>query len=327
MMDVVAFTETFMATFDKSAVELFRRWLAAHPHATKWVIGADFALRDNSRPGDCFAFAIMPFDVHFTEHAARVEANLPRDLKDSRSLSSESAAWLRDPQAFHIVVPINRDRKVYAAPGLSAVDVARESLGATLRQMIELERGETFIGPFRKAVQKARANSFNVGLFTDLTLLSLLLPIMTVLIARERRSEVIGWFCDRDSMTSWCDGLAWNLARENLRGLQQKLGIERECGEPVIAVPDRSSGTETMWFDHYIRNADWLAGTLAAWDRANNDLPSEKYVRVVEDVIADSENAVFMPVTIRDSGFEISRLLVDRVESVLADGESSADDR
>ena len=51
-----------------------------------------------------------------------------------------------------------------------------------------------------------------------------------------------------------------------------------------------------MWFDEFIRIPDYIAGVLAAWEFAKNNLPpaQPKFVELAEDVIAAATNmAVF----------------------------------
>ncbi len=70
-----------------------------------------------------------------------------------------------------------------------------------------------------------------------------------------------------------------------------------------------------MWFDQYIRAADWLAGAIAALDREANLLPGEhdKYIRVIEDVVTESDNTVILPVYLANDGLlKITRLELTR---------------
>lgn len=312
MTDARQLAETFLETFDKGGVDTFRAWLNSRPNTEKWIIGADFALRDKSRPNDCFAFSIIPYEPESVDYRTLVERQLPKDIKHSRTLTSEGAALLRNPAAFHILVPINRDRVFFNAPdGQTEKDVARACLRLLLEQRTTLERGPEAIKLTRQAIQKSKANAFNVGLFTDLTILSVLLPIITLLITRERQPSVMGWFCDRDSMSGWCDGFMWGVALENLRGLAQHWGIA-SGPNPVIGLPDRSGPEEYMWFDHLIRLPDWLAGTLATWDRKVNFLPNgpDKYLRVVEDVLADAENILILGIEMRRDVLNVSRTTI-----------------
>ena len=315
MVDVKSFIDAIFSTFDKSAAQLFDDWMALRPATRKWMIAADFALRDRSRPGDCFAFSIVPYERNFEEYKLETQVHLPKDLKDSRELHDHSASWIRDNEAFHIIFPINADRKFYFDGDRRDVDVARESLELTTKMLIELDREEETVRKFRRAVQKSKANGFPLGLFTDLTILSLLLPVVSLLIARRREPEVLGWMCDRDSMTSWGDGIVWELANENLLGLASNLALPTDKLRPLIALPDKSrQGEEAMWFDHLVRTPDWLAGTLAAWDWSNNDVSDHhpKYLQMIENVCADATNIVILPISMTRQGANVFRLVVEK---------------
>lgn len=310
------FAECFIETFDKSSRRKFQRWLTTRPTTTNWIIAADFALRDKNRPGDCFAFTLIPNDLHPKEFAAEVQRNLPKDLKKTKDLDAAAASWLRNPRHFHVLIPMRQDRVLYGngPAGTTELDNIRGILKATIKQLVELERGPDQIKRFKATFHKAQAKGFNVELFTDLTLLSYYLAIITVILCRERKLDAVSWYCDRDSMTTFCDRVVWDYAMENFVGLASVLNVDCQRLIPVVAIPDVSSGKEVMWFDHYIRAADWLAGALAAWNREENQLPGEhpKYIRLIEDVIADSENTVVLPVHVDDSEMNVRLVEVTR---------------
>ncbi len=56
---MIDLAEALFEAFDKSARALFRSWMGKHK-SQQWIIGADYALRDPSRPSDCFAFTVVP---------------------------------------------------------------------------------------------------------------------------------------------------------------------------------------------------------------------------------------------------------------------------
>jgi hypothetical protein len=87
----------------------------------------------------------------------------------------------------------------------------------------------------------------------------------------------IGWFSDRDKLTTWCDGVLWDYAMENVLGIADQLGIRLEATQFPIAVPDPSTpAKDPLWYDELIRIADYFAGSLAAFDKATNVVPSDK---------------------------------------------------
>jgi hypothetical protein len=66
--------------------------------------------------------------------------------------------------------------------------------------------------------------------------------------------------------------------------------------------------------DHYTRLADWLAGTIAQWNRSQNEPLDEdsKYGRMILNVISDSNNAIFLRMKVDTAGVSVTRLLVSR---------------
>ena len=165
MIEPSQIARCFFETFDKSAVQVFRRWLGSQQKTTKWIIAADFVLRDKSRPSDCFAFTIIPYDLYLEDFSQEVQKHLPKDMKKSKTLDASGAAWLRNPRHFHVLIPMRQDRIFYSnGPDTKSIDVIRDSIKFSTEKFIELERGEEQIERLKKALQKSKANSFNTGL-------------------------------------------------------------------------------------------------------------------------------------------------------------------
>ncbi len=307
----------FFETFDKSSVTLFREFLNHNKDVSRWIISCDFCLHDRSRPNDCICFSITPYNNTFENIKTSITSVLGRDIKNTRSVSDSAANLLRDKRFFHIAFLLQKNRAVFNnGPNSDPLEISREVANITLLKSVEMERGEPRISLLRKLVQESKAKSFNHGLFADLYLLALFLPIISLLIARERKAEMIGWFSDRDSMTEWCDRILWEFATENVHGLAERLCIDISGTEFPIAVPDPK--TDEMWFDHLVRLSDYIAGTLAVWDLESNHVPttpkSDKFLKMVESVISDSENMVLLGLDIGENGLQWKRILVQRTE-------------
>ena len=107
--------------------------------------------------------------------------------------------------------------------------------GATMKRLQELKR-------------LSQSNGFNVRLIGDLWLLALLFAAITLLIGRERPSEVIGWFPDRDDMTNWCEGIWQDFAFWDTRAFADVFNVDLRATQITVGLPDRSTGREIMWF-------------------------------------------------------------------------------
>lgn len=301
--------------FDKSALALFCNYLSHHSQVRKWIIAADFALHDKARPLDCFAFTILPYDEWPAEIKKDVAQALPKDLKKSKALDEAGVEWLRDRRRFHVMITVNKDRMPFSnGPGTNPREVAREQIDKTLAlAAVQGTKGDT-IRRFKKLKSEAQAKAFNVDLLGDIWLLAIWFAVLTIIIGRERHCETIGWFPDRDKMTNWCNGIWQDYAYWNVQAFADSLTVDMRSTQIAVGAPDRSGANEIMWYDYMIRAADWFAGSVAAWDRKNNLVPSEhlKYRQMLEEVVADADNVIVLHLDITESGAQFRRIDVEK---------------
>jgi hypothetical protein len=162
----------------------------------------------------------------------------------------------------------------------------------------------------------SQSKGFNVRLLGDIWLLSVMFASITVLIDRERKSEVIGWFPDRDDMTNWCDGIWHYYAFWNSRRFADDFDVDMRSTQLIVALPDREGGGEIMWFDYLLRAADWFAGAVAEWDRKTgfDSAKHPKYREMWEQVIAGARNVVVLHLDIGSDGAQFRRIEAQRIE-------------
>jgi hypothetical protein len=300
---------------DKSAIYNFERFLNRHRDVRKWLVAADFSL-GSERPHGCFAFTVVPYDAWPWELERDAVANLARDLKKSKSVPESAVTWLRDNRRFHFAITVRPNRAVFVGGVGTPVQQAREHVNATLAQ-IEAQPDQVepaTVRRIRELARLAQRNSFNVKLLTDMWLLAVFFAAITTLIGRERQSEIISWFPDRDNMTNWCDGVWHDYAFWNTRAFADAFQIDLRRTQIGMGLPDRRTGKEVMWFDYLVRAADWFAGAVAEWDRKTNLDPKKhpKYREMWEQVIADADNVIVLHLDIDNAGAQFRRIGVQR---------------
>ena len=301
--------KNILETFDQSAIVQFREFLAKQPNVTKWMIASDYCLHDSDRPQDVMSFAIIPYDDWFDKIKKEIGAAIPCDIKKARDIGNPAITYFRKQTIFHVSFILSKDGTLLTnGPGSNKLAIARESIKITIEHLVEMDLDQADIRKLRALALDAQSNGFNTKLFSDVLLLSVLFPFITLIIARERSVEIVGWFSDRDSMTKWHDGVVWTFAYENTRGIGGFLGIDIDSAKITVALPDMSSGKEEMWYDNFIRIADYFAGAIAAWDTVANGVKHKKHARMLRDVIADAPNVVIMKLTIGHYGMQCARL-------------------
>lgn len=270
MFSPVDIARIFLECMDQGAIEKFRRFLKRNDRVKKWLVAADFSL-GKSRPLASVSFTILPYDVELAELERDTIANLAKELKDSKSLPPAGVSWLRDNRRFHFAITLSPKRGVFVGGDDTKLRHAQDFVQTLLAQIESNKHSlktETVLR-FRALAELAQSNGFNVRLLTDIWLLAVFFAAITLLIGRERQSEILGWFPDRDDMTNWCDGIWREFAFRNVQEFADAFEVDLRATQLVIAAPDRSGEEEVMWFDYLLRSADWFAGAVAEWDRKN----------------------------------------------------------
>lgn len=317
MITFEQFIDCIFQSFDASAIKDFRRFLQKNPGATKWIIAADYCLHDAQRPNNAYAFSILPYDAELDQLRDEIKLHLPRDLKKAKELSEEGQKFLKQDRRYHIGFVLKGNPWFFYSPdGTAPLELARRTIDAELESAKNMGRGDDLIRRLKKLKQESQANSFNHRLLADMYILIYLFTFVTVLLARERQIEGVGWFSDRDKMTEWSDGIVWHLATLALRGIAEKRNVPLPQSSPVIGVPDQAKQEGAMWFDELIRLPDYIAGILSAWDFEQNFLPptrqeKNKYLQLAQDVIADSQNTAIINIRY-DQVVSASQILTSR---------------
>jgi hypothetical protein len=311
MIDQIKILVALFETFDKSGLADFRRFLDINRGVTKWFIAADFCLHDEDRPNNVYAFSILPYDATFSSIKDEIRKAIPRDWKKSKNISQSAIGYLANQRRFHIAFVLPQPPAVfYNGPGSNASCIARESISLSIDQLTSQSNNTEIVRKLRDLLQKSASKSFNVKLLADIYILKDFICFVTLLLARETTVEKVSWLPDRDNMTTWCDGVIFDLGIANLLGAAQHLELQIAHETLSVALPRPDSAENAMWFDELIRLPDYVAGILAAWNLARNEIPSEKakYMVMAQQFVASAENIMVFKV-LYDTEFQSSRLL------------------
>lgn len=177
--------------------------------------------------------------------------------------------------------------------------------------MVAQERSKESIRRLKRLQQESLAKAFNVRLLSDMYLLAYFYCFVSLTLAKETEVEILGWFSDRDSMTTWVDGVIWDIATETLHGLAGSLDVKVPHNSPLVALPDPEAGSNPMWFDEFIRLPDYIAGILAAWNLDTNEIPvdKEKYGTLARTLMPDAKNMALFRIRHEQQGLAIARIV------------------
>lgn len=238
---------------------------------------------------------------------------IPKDLKNTPAIDDKIVDCLRDPGRFSFCFVLPKGRCL-----LRDVQHARASIDVTLATMERWKNrssNEAMIKRMRAVRQQANAKGFNIRLFSDVILVSTLVVMISYYITKYSNPRIIGWFSDRDAITSAFGKIANDLFAINHAAICQERGlpfahIQIGLGDPRIDpnAPKRS------WYDAIVRIPDFVAGTLAAFDFNERRVTAatakgvQKIIDIIDRVISQSDNISIMILEIRPDYFGSSTM-------------------
>lgn len=280
---VDALSGTFDGHIDGALVRHIRR------HRTdRWLIFSDYVLRQRYRHNDTFAFSVMPGGQHLPGLSADISRFSLKDLKDAREVSENMRELLSDPRimTFCFLLPRKRTLSRNAATAQQMIDNTLAVMSAWQDHDVHTSMKERM----KKLKEKSRSQSFNVGLLDDIILATVFAAFLALRVCMAAPVSRIGWFSDRDKITTAYGGIADDFFCINVSAFCQR--HMNGWRGPELALSGPAGPGARLWCDAQLRIPDHFAGVVSAWDLGTNEIPatSAKYMPVLTEVIADQPN-------------------------------------
>lgn len=273
--------KTFSKELDARFTEFVRRY-----QTKKWTIYSDYVLGDKTRPNDTYVFSVMPAGDYLDGLTETILQSAHFDLKDTREISEEMFALLRDPRIFSLCFIIEK-------PGLLPTDQKpRRKLLENTLSLTEKWENASEMGPvihkFRGLVQKSKANSFNGRVLDQMFAATVLAAFVTYLLCKNCDAELIGWFSDRDSITTSHQRIANDMFAINVNTFIERYLEGMKI--PKLACNDIPEEGGRMWCDAHLRVPDHFAGAISVWKLAEGATVSvsAKYGTLITRALADN---------------------------------------
>jgi hypothetical protein len=304
--------DCLVSTFSLGAINEFKGFLAKYPLVTKWIIASDFVLNEREAASDAYAYTFFPYVTDLMELQEKISKLVPKDFKKTKSIGLEFEKFLHSGETF--TVCLLTPKKFRAAGDLHTVRASLDLTLTMMRNWHDADSQKKVISAFERLKERTKANNFNAQLMSTIMISTVLAAFCAIILAVERKIETVGWFPDRDNITTAYDRIADYMFSVNLSAFCQRHGIDARQIMTVIGTPDLKQGnSDQMWFNELIRIPDFLAGPLAGWDyRKNLVTGRQKYIEILQGVVADNPYLITLILAETESGIGVSRLICSR---------------
>ena len=272
---------------------------------SRWLLFSDYVLKQPDRPNDVFAFTLMPGGQHLDSLLAEFSATATRDFKKTRTVSDSMTRLLTDKRLVTFCFVLDPARVI-----IGNVVNLRGMLDGTLAMMEKWEdagKHQGLINKFRALRRKAESQSFNIRLLDDIIVATTLAAFVTFMVCKHTNVERIGWFSDRDNITTAHQRIAEVFYSVNVSSCCQRL-MKGWSGPPTLGINGAVAGGNPLWCDDFLRVPDYFAGAVSAWHIEQSALSSDlsKYSQVLLEAVADKPNVHIIKLNIELQGEQLN---------------------
>lgn len=305
--------DCLVATFCQSAIKEFRAFLAKHALISKWTIATDYVIGDPQAAHDAYACTLFPYDTDLEVLKAEIARLVPKDFKKTKTIAPKLHEFFQSGATFTICLLTPKKYKI-----AGDIDAIRRGLDQTLSMMRDWHDAENqsqVRKAFEQLREQANANNFSAQLMSTMMIATVLAAFCAIILAQERKIEIVGWFPDRDNITTAYDRVAHHMFGVNFSAFCQRRGIaDWRSIKTVVGLPEPDPAKPNQsWYDELVRVPDFLAGPLAAWNFKDNLVTGrQKYVDILKHAVADNPYVIALLLVETKEGIGVSRVAVSR---------------
>ncbi|WP_212904533.1 hypothetical protein [Clostridium polyendosporum] len=238
-------------------------------------------------------FTVIPSVKSFQELKSLISSFALTDLKKTKTVKDQLCQFVKSGYLFSFTFLFDKKNKLFPDTNQQTYLVNIEQTIQMLKKWIinTPERKEYYSSIIKRVnilKQEVKRSSFNLNLFNNISLTQFLAAYLTFILTKETsiKPEIIGWFSDRDKMTTSYNGIIYDYYNINYHFMCQQDSIDDSSVKVALAMP--TEGEKVLWYDEVIRVADYLAGALA--ERNYESKKNNKYDKIWEDAISDNLN-------------------------------------
>src|SRR6266849_3552293 len=272
---------------------------------------SDFRKRHLKALGALF-IRFSPQNAEIEDIKASIAKSLPKDFKNTKTVTSEVKEYFHSGETFTICL-------LTAKTCRAAGDIAtvRRLLDETLRVMrnwLNADSQREVIRAFEQLKEKAKANNFKPQLMSTMVIATVLAAFCKIILAQERKIERVGWFPDRDKITTSYNRIAEHMLATNFSAFCQRHKVDEH---PIVTLIGRAetdvANPKQSWYDQLVRTPDFLAAALANWHYNKNDKTTmvtarQKYVDMLQGAVADNPYVIPLLLVETESGICVGKL-------------------
>lgn len=325
---MMAFDDTFSKSAETEMMAFISRYDALAK--SKWYFASDYCIDNPDKKHSVIAFSLFPHLLGFDKFNALMDANIPKDFKETFSLSEAQAKLLASIPVFHVAVVFPKDFTISGDPEKehSTMVAILEAYVLMLKKWISADdvgMAETYqkrkkemerlLKNLKCRPDKAWTSSSGkhiVAMKNALVITNLFASLARRLLCQSPNA-LFGWLPDRDAIMQWPNakvkGIVHDIASDYIHIHCQDEGRTYDPRHYVAYLPDEQG---ELWYDYINRIPDFVAGLVSQMNLTTGEVP-ERLVTMRDEFVADNRHLIIVQIR---SWKEAARIVVNKRTSV-----------
>ncbi|QHQ18560.1 hypothetical protein GMW39_23830 [Pectobacterium parmentieri] len=300
------FLVAFDSTFNQSNHIKIKNFFEKNKHIKKWMIFSDYVLYDKKKPNDVVTFSIFPYAENFFKLGKKIDALSFKDTKKLKRINKEFINFIKKSEILNLSILLSKDRKLDPFNEREMLKTRYEMAIRQVNTWIKNQGEKVYFKQLTKNLQlvlkELDKSGANLKAIRDIEIVSSLTAYIAFQISQEIKIDTIGWFSDRDAMLSYkiakfSKPIIYDLAFNAYHVLMYNVN-EKYKEKFVFGLPEAEG---RVWYDSYNRVPDLIAATLADYNYEDNICSHDKYIPVIDEILADSEKNIIYKISFNDS--------------------------
>ncbi|HCF7939496.1 TPA: hypothetical protein NIU57_003071 [Klebsiella pneumoniae] len=300
------FLVAFDSTFNQSNHIKIKNFFKRNKHITKWMVFSDYVLHDKNKPNDAITFSIFSYAEDFFELGKRIDLLSFKDTKKLKRINKEFINFIKKSEILNLSILLSKERKLDPLNEREMLKtrykMAIMQVNTWIKNQGEKNHFRQLINNLQLILEELNKPGANLKAIRDIEIISSLAAYITFQISQEITIDTIGWFSDRDAMLSYkiakfSKPIMYDLTYNTYHNLMSNINEEYK-EKFVFGLPEAEG---RVWYDSYNRVPDLIAATLADYNYEENICSHDKYIPVIEEILADSENSIIYKISFDDT--------------------------
>lgn len=281
--------------FLKSALkEIDLNYFSSTYKINKWTCYSDYCFGDKNKPNDVVTFSLVPYIDDFEQLSSYIKSIAKTDIKNARSVGDEFISFLKKYPLINFSFILNNKKEIFGNNSFEIRNCLEQTFTTIKEQYVtwsqnqpeQLEHYKSVIKKLDCTINLLKANK-KVKQIIEMTLVAFLGGYVSSIIVNKTKTEIFGWFSDRDSIHEVCNHLSNDLFQNYLHGLSN--------GHDFQFVVASATSLDLPFYDELLKIPDYIAGTLADYNFKTNQISKDKFDTVLTNYMAENtiNNFVF----------------------------------